>query len=175
MISASEAAKVVSAYTHRYPAESSILAPLWQTLGQHVLAGGCAHRGTCPVLRVSPVVVDERGMVLILQGRTQAQLPEAAPFVDCETYPEAAVTLARTLGVGEPWTLPGWEAPLLLDPGRADQEDGQRGKVVIRYLFRTHSDLCAFVVGAPQVWVPLGEIDHRVAGRVSSLIGVRVS
>ncbi len=175
MISTSEAAKVVNAYTHRYPAESLVLAPLWQTLGDHARAGACTHRGTCPVLRVSPVVVDECGRVLMLQGRNRVRLPEGVPEADCDTYPEAAVTMARTLGVGEPWTLPQWQAPLLLDPGRADQEDGQRGKVVIRYLFQAHSSLCTFAVGAPQVWVPLGEIDHRVARRVSSLIGERVS
>lgn len=175
MIPAAEAARIVSSYMYRRPAEALALVPLWQTLGQHARVGKCAHRGTCPVLKVSPVVVDERGMVLTLQGRTQAQLPEAAPAADCDTFTEGAVTLARTLGVGQPWMLPGGEEPILLDPGLADPEDGLRGKVVIRFLFRMHSDLCAFVPGAPQVWVPLSEIDNRLADRVASLTGERVS
>ncbi|MGW9423737.1 hypothetical protein ACWGSU_20545 [Streptomyces koyangensis] len=47
--------------------------------------------------------------------------------------------------------------------------------MVIRYLFRAHSDLCTFAAGAPQVWMPLSEIDRRVAARVSSFIGERVA
>ncbi|WP_121841066.1 hypothetical protein [Streptomyces sp. S5] len=175
MIPAAEAARIVSAYTHRRPAEALALAPLWQTLGQHARAGGCAHRGTCPVLKVSPVVVDERGRVLMLQGRTRVRLPEAAPLPESDSFAEAAVTLARALGVGQPWMLPGVQDPILLDPGRADPEDGLRSKVAIRYLYRAHSDLCAFVAGAPQVWVPLRAADHRLADRVSSFLGERVA
>ncbi|MEV3994902.1 hypothetical protein AB0K62_04320 [Streptomyces halstedii] len=78
MIEPGVLARTVSDYTHRRPHESPTLAPLWQTLAQHAKAGACHHRGTCPLVTVGPVVVNEHHEVLMVRGgRAPARLPEA--------------------------------------------------------------------------------------------------
>ncbi|WP_440575459.1 hypothetical protein [Streptomyces sp. AC154] len=157
-------------YLHRRPGESLLLSPPSQTLELHARAGTCVHRGTCPVLKISPVVVDERNRVLMLQGRSRVRLPETEIDLDFEILAVAAATLARALGVADLWAQPGTEELIHVEPARADPEDGLRTKVSIRYLYRTHSAMCQFASGAPQVWVPLAEVDSDLAKRVGSLL-----
>ncbi|MER8116244.1 hypothetical protein [Streptomyces sp. NPDC094031] len=114
--------------------------------------------------------MDEQNRVLMLQGRTRARLPEVPATGDFETLAEAATTLARALGIGELWVQPGCEEPILLEPARADPEDGLRTKVAIRYLYRTIASLAQFAPGAPQVWVPLAEAGTELEQRVNSVL-----
>ncbi|MER5632197.1 hypothetical protein [Streptomyces nitrosporeus] len=176
MIATAQVARTVSDYMHRRPGESLVLSPLWQTLAQHVKAGTCHHRGTCPLVVVSPIVVDEHLRVLMLQsGRGPARLPETRPPAGFETLADAASTLARALGVGQLWAHPGCESPVQLDAARADPQDGDRMRIAFRYLYRTHASLSCFAPGAPQVWVPLAETDLDLARRVNSFLAEGVS
>ena len=91
MIAPGVLARTVSDYTHRRPSESPTLAPLWQTLAQHAKAGACHHRGTCPLVTVGPVVVNEHHEVLMVRGgRAPARLPEARLTEGFDTLTEAA-------------------------------------------------------------------------------------
>ncbi|MGN5633253.1 hypothetical protein AAIO99_14505 [Streptomyces sp. AC154] len=114
--------------------------------------------------------MDERNRVLMLQGRSRVRLPETEIDLDFEILAVAAATLARALGVADLWAQPGTEELIHVEPARADPEDGLRTKVSIRYLYRTHSAMCQFASGAPQVWVPLAEVDSDLAKRVGSLL-----
>lgn len=99
MIEPGVLARTVSDYTHRRPSESPTLAPLWQTLAQHAKAGACHHRGTCPLVTVGPVVVNEHHEVLMVRGgRAPARLPEARLTEGFDTLAEAAFDLARGPG-----------------------------------------------------------------------------
>lgn len=169
MIGTPELARTVSAYVHRCPGESLTLSPLWLTLAQHQRAGACVHMGTCPILKVSPVIVDEQHRLLMLRQASRFVLPETG-LEEYDTLREAAETLARAAGVEEPWLQPGCEDPIQLFPARAAPEDGDRTRVVIRFLFRTHSGLCRFPDSAPQTWVPLVEVDIDLARRVESFL-----
>ncbi|MFD5831942.1 hypothetical protein [Lentzea sp. NPDC060358] len=176
MIGNAAVARAVSDYMHRCPGESLTLAPLWQTLAQHAKAGACHHRGTCPIVTASPIVVNERSQVLMLQGgRGPARLPEARFEEGFDTLGEAALTLARALGVEQLWSQPGCDDPIQLDAGRADVQDGDRMRVAARYLLRTHASLCRFAPGAPQLWVPLNEVDLELSRRVHAVMAERVS
>ncbi|MEU0739290.1 hypothetical protein [Streptomyces sp. NPDC006134] len=176
MVGTHEIARVVNAYVHRRPGESLALAPLWQTLQQHAKTGTCAHRGSCPVVKVSPVVVDEHHRVLTLESvRGRLRLPEAGVPAGFDTLPELAINLARALGAWEVWVQPGCEDPIHLEPARADPEDGLRTRVAIRYLYRTHSETCRFAPGAPQRWTPLSEMDHTLADRVGTFLAEEVA
>lgn len=171
MIEPGVLARTVSDYTHRRPGESPTLAPLWQTLAQHAKAGACHHRGTCPLVTVGPVVVNEHHEVLMVRGgRAPARLPEARLTEGFDTLAEAAFDLARALGVEQLWIQPGCEDPIQLYTARADPQDGDRMRVAVRYLVRTHAALCRFAPGAPQVWTPLTEVDLELARRVSSFM-----
>jgi len=169
MIEPSQVCRALSTYLHAHPDESLVLSPLWQFMEQHARAGSCAHRGTCPVIKISPVIVDERGRVLMLQTLSRFKLPEATLTDDFGALSDAAATLARTLGVGQLWKPPGCEDPVHLDPAR-DYVDGLRTKVAFRYLFRAHSWLAQFAAGAPQVWMPLAEAGGDLTKRVAPLL-----
>ncbi|WP_432112887.1 hypothetical protein [Streptomyces sp. S1] len=164
-------ARTVNSYLRRRPDETLCLSPVWQACKQHARAGRCVHRGTCPVPKVSPVVVDERSRVLMLQGRTRFRLPEVGITNDFGTLQETCVTFARALGVEGPWTQPGHKEPIQIVLAVGDEEDGLRSKVALRYLYRTFANRCRFAEKAPQVWVPLTELDSDLATRVSSSIG----
>ncbi|GAA3012993.1 hypothetical protein JCM13580A_38590 [Streptomyces drozdowiczii] len=171
MIGTAAVARAVSDYMHRRPGESLTLAPLWQTLSQHAKAGTCHHRGTCPIVTASPIVLNERQEVLMLgAGRGTVRIPEARFEDGWDTLAEAASMLARALGVHELWTQPGCEDPVQLHAARADAQDGERMRVAARYLFRTHAGLCRFAPGAPQTWVPLARADIELFTRINSLI-----
>jgi hypothetical protein len=174
MISAAELAQAVSAYTNRFRGEALALSPLWQTLTHHVRAGTCLHRGSCPLVKVQPVIVDENHRVLMLQyhgGRPV--LPEAGLLAGSEGLAAVAADAARLLGV-DPWVEPGCEHPFHMEVGRAGPEDGERSRVSIRYLLRTHSEIGRWVKGAPQVWTPLGEIEQDLGRRIRAFLGTAV-
>lgn len=176
MIGTDTVARAVSDYMHRRPGEQRVLSPLWQTLTQHARAGACHHRGTCPIVTASPIVINERLQVLMVHGgRGPARLPEARFTEGFDTLGEAASTLARALGVEQLWTQPGCEDPIQLHISRADAQDGDRTRVAVRYLSRTHASLCRFAPGAPQVWIPLNEVDLELARRVNSGLAEGVS
>lgn len=171
MIEPSVVARAVSDYMHRRPGESLALSPLWHTLRQHAVAGTCHHRSTCPIVTTSPAVVNEEHQVLMLQGgRGPARLPEARLSDGFPTLSEAAFSLARALGVEQLWVQPGYEDPIQLHTARADVQDGDRMRVSVRYLIRTHAALCHFARGAPQVWMPLAEVDIELARRANSFM-----
>ncbi|WP_405686105.1 hypothetical protein OG204_18800 [Streptomyces sp. NBC_01387] len=176
MIETAVVARAVSEYMHRCPGESLALAPLWQTLKQHAKAGTCNHRGTCPIVTASPIVVNESHEVLMLRGgRSPARLPEARLTDGFATLSEAAFNLARALGVERMWTQPGCEDPIQLDTARADVQDGDRMRVAVRYLVRTQAALCHFAPGAPQVWIPLAQVDIELARRAGAFMVEKVS
>lgn len=168
MIAPSELARAVSGYLHRYQGESLALAPLWTTIGQHVKAGACLHMGSCPVVTVSPVIVDEDSRILMLRQGDRLALPEAV-LSGQDALLEAAEAQARELGVRDLWLMPGADDPMQLSPGRAAPEQGPRMRVSFRFLFRTHAALRPFTP-KPQTWVPLGEADIDLARRVSAFI-----
>jgi hypothetical protein len=172
MIGPAELAQAVGTYSARYPGEALLLSPVWQTLTQHVRASQCLHRGVCPVVKVSPVIVDEEHRVLALRyGTRRPVVPEVDLLDGAESLAETAVQAARLLGVN-PWTEPGCEDPMYMDVGRAAPQDGERSRVAVRYLLRAHSRTCRWVTGAPQVWLPLGDIDQALSLRVRSCLAV---
>jgi hypothetical protein len=174
MIGPAELAQAVSTYTTRYRGEALLLSPAWQTLTQHVRAGQCLHRGSCPVVKVSPVIVDEEYRALALRyGERRAVVPEVDLLDGAESLTETAVQAARLLGV-DPWLEPGCEDPIHMDVGRAAPQDGERSRVAVRYLLRAHSRTCRWVAGAPQVWLPLDRVDQTLALRVRSCLAAGV-
>ncbi|MFI8815687.1 MULTISPECIES: hypothetical protein [unclassified Streptomyces] len=165
----------MSDYMHRSPDETVALAPFWEALAQHAKAGACHHRGTCPIVVISPIIVDERHRVLMLRsspGRPPI-LPEAGLVAGFETLEEASSTLARALGVWKPLAQPGLDGPIQLHATTDKSQGDTRTKVSVRYLYRTASSQCAFVVEAPQIWVPLTEVDTDLARRVSGYLVAR--
>ncbi|MGZ2360698.1 hypothetical protein LRE75_29135 [Streptomyces sp. 372A] len=169
MIPASELARTVSGYLHRYPGESLSLALLWQSLAQHARAGACLHMGSCPVLTVSPVIVDQDHRVLMVRERGRLVLPETLLGDRATDMRESAEALARGLGVDDLWLMPGCDDPAMLDPARAAPEAGDRMRVAVRFLFRTHVALRR-VTPDWQAWVPLDEVAIDLARRVGALI-----
>ncbi|WP_327175501.1 hypothetical protein OG599_09385 [Streptomyces sp. NBC_01335] len=169
MITNSELARAVSVYLHRYSGESLNLALLWQSLAQHAKVGTCVHMGTCPMLTVSPVVVDQHHRVLMLRQGDRLVLPEAGLGEHDDTLLDSAKALAREHGLEDLWLMPGSDDPMMLDPARAAPDDGPRMRVAIRFLFRTHAGLRALSSEA-QTWVPLSEVDIGLARRVGALI-----
>lgn len=174
MTDTAQVARVVSEYMHRYPGESLMLAPLWQTLAQHRTAGGCLHGGICTLVKVSPVVVDERRHVLVIRtAGGRLRLPEVG-ISSCETLYGGAETLARALGVWRPWVYPGCEDPVHLEPACADSEDGSRTRVAVRYLLHTQSEYCQWAPGAPQAWASLTMLGNDLNQRLSALLAKSV-
>ncbi|MEO3973167.1 NUDIX hydrolase [Streptomyces sp. CAU 1734] len=175
-VSGSDIVKELTAYIYHHPSESEQLMPLYHALRDHSVLGDCPHRGACPVVRAGALVVDEEERVLAFRDGAGWGLAESEPHGRDRTLHATALRALREHGgIREVWDVPGAEEPVVVEARREAGPDGARLSVGFRYLFRCHSRVVASGrAGSAELrWVPLAEIEERLAGRLRGWLVVR--
>ncbi|MCC3766055.1 hypothetical protein [Streptomyces sp. UNOC14_S4] len=133
-------------YLRVHVEELGVLKPLHDALKEHRHDGDAACDSRCPLIAVSPVVLDERDSVLHFFHVPTRSWVLYADFVEPSTESlahSAYQILVETLGMDSVWLPPQPQPPLLIDvstvPGDRNRCIPPRTCYTFRYLFRALS------------------------------------